>query len=336
MTYRARFSCGGPLGLLYAVVLVGLDAWLIHWLVNRAIRLQEINLGAFLVGLVVLATLPLLVVVVYHTWSWLTLRYHLDRNGLTIQWAGSEQHIPIRDIQRIIPGVQLARRDKPTTSAATNSLSRIYRSIISRLATRRSVGNLSDVLHRRGIHWPGHERGVGLVPGIGRTRFFATRPLAEQLLVIVPGTAFAISPPSLAEFVHSFEARRALGPNMLVERTLHRARWFTWSVWRDRTAWTLLGAAVLINLVLFGYLSARFPGLDFQLPLHFNSFGQVDRIGAKIELFTLPIIGLIILGTNLALGLLLYRRERAGSYLLWGASAAAQGLFWLATFSLIP
>jgi hypothetical protein len=64
--------------------------------------------------------------------------------------------------------------------------------------------------------------------------------------------------------------------------------------------------------------------------------GQPDRIGTKIELFALPIIGLIILGTNLGLGLLLYRRERAGSYLLWGAAAAVQALFWLAAFSIVP
>jgi len=75
--------------------------------------------------------------------------------------------------------------------------------------------------------------------------------------------------------------------------------------------------------------------LDLQLPLHFNSLGQADRIGTKTELFALPIIGLIILVTNLVLGLGLYRREKAGSYLLWGAAAAAQTLFWLATFSIV-
>ena len=115
-----------------------------------------------------------------------------------------------------------------------------------------------------------------------------------------------------------------------------RARWLTWPLWTDQTAWALLGLAVVLNLGLFGYLSARFPGLDFQLPLHFNNQGMADRIGAKVELFALPIIGLIILGTNLILGLLLYRRERAGSYLLWGAAAAAQALFWLAIFSIGP
>jgi hypothetical protein len=73
-----------------------------------------------------------------------------------------------------------------------------------------------------------------------------------------------------------------------------------------------------------------------QLPLHFNAEGMADRIGNKTELFALPIIGLLILGANLILGLILYRRERAGSYLLWGAAAAVQTLFWLATFSILP
>jgi uncharacterized membrane protein len=109
----------------------------------------------------------------------------------------------------------------------------------------------------------------------------------------------------------------------------------TWTLWTDRTAWALLGAAILINLGLFAFLCARFPGLDLQLPLHFNSQGLADRIGTKAELFALPIIGLIILATNLLLGLFLYRRERAGSYLLWGAAAAAQALFWLATLGMV-
>jgi hypothetical protein len=156
------------------------------------------------------------------------------------------------------------------------------------------------------------------------------------LLLVTPGQAFAISPHDPDGFVSAFESRQKLGPNRLLDQTVRRARWLTWSLWTDQTAWVLLGAAVVVNLGLFGYLCLRFPGLDFQLPLHFNSMGQPDRIGTKIELFALPIIGLIILGTNLGLGLLLYRRERAGSYLLWGAAAAVQALFWLAAFSIVP
>ena len=175
-----------------------------------------------------------------------------------------------------------------------------------------------------------------MVPGIGRTRFLATRPLEEQLLLVTPGRAFAISPDDSDAFLDAFESRQQMGPNRLLDQSVRRPRWFTWPLWTDQTAWVLLGVAGIVNLGLFGYLCLRFPGLDFQLPLHFNSLGQADRIGTKVELFALPIIGLIILATNLGLGLFLYRRERAGSYLLWGAAAAVQALFWLAAFSIVP
>jgi len=302
LIWRAKFSIGGLIGLLVIGVIVGVDGLLLNLLVGESIRDQQISFVTFLMALVVLLSVPVLLLVVYHTVSLVTLRYRLDRNGVFVRWFGSEQIIPIRDIQRIIPGGELG----------------------------------GVVVRRRGLRWPGHERGMGQVPGIGRTRFLASQPLTGQLLLVTPGSAFGISPRDPDGFLKAFEARRNLGPNRLLEQELRHARWLTWPLWMDSTAWTLLGAAAVINLGLFGYLAALFPGLDFQLPLHFNRLGQADRIGTKMELFALPIIGLIILGTNLGLGLILYRRERAGSYLLWGAAAAVQALFWLAAVSIVP
>jgi len=302
LTWRAKFSIGGLIGFLAIGVIVGLDALLLHLLLGESIPEQQISFFTFVMGILVLLSVPVLLLALYHTVSLLTLHYRLDRNGVSVRWFGSSQVIPIRDIQRIIDGGALG----------------------------------GVVVRRRGLHWPGNERGVGMVPGIGRTRFLASQPLAGQLLLVTPGSAFGISPQDPAGFLKAFEARQELGPNRLLEQEVRHARWLTWPLWKDSTAWTLLGAAGVINLGLFGYLTAVFPGLDFQLPLHFNSLGQADRIGTKMELFALPIIGLIILGTNLALGMLLYRRERAGSYLLWGAAAAVQALFWLAAVSIIP
>jgi hypothetical protein len=302
LTWRAKFSIGGLIGLLVIGVLVGIDGLLLNLLIGESIREQQISFVTFLMALVVVLSVPVLLLAVYHTVSLVTLQYRLDRNGVFVRWFGSEQIIPIRDIQRIIPG-----------------------------------GELGDVVvRRRGLRWPGHERGMGQVPGIGRTRFLASQPLTGQLLLVTPGSAFGISPRDPDGFVKAFEARQSLGPNRLLEREMRHAPWLTWPLWTDSTAWTLLGAAAVINLGLFAYLAASFPGLDFQLPLHFNRLGQADRIGTKMELFALPIIGLIILGTNLPLGLILYRRERAGSYLLWGAAAAVQALFWLAAVSIVP
>jgi hypothetical protein len=286
---------------LVGLVLV-IDWLLLRWLIEGSIRTQQINFGSFLVGVYILLSLPLLALLIYQTASWLSLRYRLDRNGIVIRSAGREEVIPIREVQRILPGERLGK----------------------------------GAVRRRGLHWPGHERGEGMIPGVGRTRFLATRPLTEQLILVTPGVAYGISPQDPEGFVRGFESRRELGPNRLLTHEERRAPWFGWALWTDQTAWALLGAALSINLALFGYIAIRFPGLDFQLPLHFNSLGQPDRIGTKMELFALPIIGLIVLGTNLVLGLALYRRERAGSYLLWGAAAAAQALFWLASISILP
>lgn len=302
MSGHARISAGVPLGVVSIALVVALDAWLLNWLIQQSIRAQQISLLSFLLGLLLLSSVPLLLFLIYQTMSCLTLRYRLDRNGLIVSWAGTELCVPIRDIQRIIPGHLLD----------------------------------GTIVRRQGVRWPGHERGEGLVPSIGRTRFFATRPLADQLVLVTPGQAFAISPRDAEGFQRAFEARRELGPNRLLEPGVRHRPWFSWPLWTDPTALALLGTAIVINLGLFGYLSARFSGLDLQLPLHFNSQGLADRIGTKIELFALPIIGLLILGTNLVLGLMLYKRERAGAYLLWGAAAAVQALIWLAVFSIVP
>jgi hypothetical protein len=302
LTWRAKFSVGGPIGFAFVGLILVLDVWLLDQLLNEHIQVEQISLLTFVLAVAVLLSVPAVLFLAYQALSCLTLRYHLDRNGVVVRWAGTELAVPIRDIQRVLPGQ-----------------------------------NLGDtVLRRRGLRWPGHERGDGMVPGVGRTRFLATKPVRGQVFLLTPGQAYAISPRDPSAFLKAFEVRRELGPNRLLESGAQHVHWLSWRIWTDQTAWVLIGAATIINIGLFGYLCARFPGLDLQLPLHFNTLGMVDRIGNKMELFALPIIGLIVLGGNFVLGLGLYLRERAGSYLLWGAAAAVQSLFWLAAFSIVP
>lgn len=301
MTVRARGSWGVPLGLLMMAALAGLDWLLLRRLVGHDIPNQEISALSVLIGLAVLASLPALGAVAYHTLSCATLRYRVDRNGITIHRAWTQETIPIGEVLRILPGSQIQ----------------------------------GTITHRKGLRWPGHERGRGRIAGIGTVHFFATSGWPDQLVVVTSKQAYAVSPRWPGEFVESLAARQELGPNRQVEAGARRAEWLGWPLWKDRTAWALIGVAVAINLALFAYLSIRFPGLDMQLPLHFSSEGQVDRIGGKIELFSLPIIGLITLAANVAAGLGLYKWERAGSYLLWGAAAAVQALFWVATLGLL-
>jgi len=301
LTVRARASLGVPLGLLFLALVVGLDVLILSRLFGHDIPNEQISLVSFLLGLLVLVSLPVLAILAYHTLSCATLRYRLDRNGITIYGAGTQQTIPIGGVRQILSGDQVQ----------------------------------GVITNRRGLRWPGCERGVGRIPGIGVVHFFATRPWPDQLLLLTSGPAFAVSPRTPERFLKAFAARQELGPNRQLEAGVRRARWLSWPLWTDQRAWALIGAASILNLVLFAFLSTLFPALDLQLPLHFSGLGEVDRIGGKMELFALPTIALIVFGANLVAGLILYRWERAGSYLLWGAAVAAQVLFWLATLGLL-
>ena len=61
-----------------------------------------------------------------------------------------------------------------------------------------------------------------------------------------------------------------------------------------------------------------------------DAAGNADRVGARIKIFTIPLIGVLAFLSNGALGWLLHNRERVASYLLWGGSLLVQLLVWVA------
>ncbi len=103
---------------------------------------------------------------------------------------------------------------------------------------------------------------------------------------------------------------------------------------RDRALQGLLALTLAANLALFGYLALRFAALPDPLPLHFDATGLPDRIEAKSKIFGLPMIGLVVLLLNTALGILAHRRERAATLLLAVSALLTQVLLWLATISI--
>jgi lipopolysaccharide export LptBFGC system permease protein LptF len=71
------------------------------------------------------------------------------------------------------------------------------------------------------------------------------------------------------------------------------------------------------------------------MPLHYGTSGSPDRLGPRGEVFLLPLIGLLTLLINGALGSVLYRQDRVGSYLLWGGSILVHLLVWTATLGVL-
>ncbi len=281
---------GALVGGLLALLTLLLDAFWL-WQITH----WPITFVTFVQSLLVLLSLPWLALLAYWLYGLLTLRYHLDRNRLFIRWGVIWQTIPLPEVARIEHGPRL-----------------------------------TSPWRYRGVWWPGYWVGHGQVAGVGLTLFYATAPAARQVMLVTPALAYAISPPDPAAFVRELELRRNMGPTQWVEQSSHQPAFTRWPLWADRAAQALLALGGVTATALFGRLCWRYPSLPERLALHFDAQGQVDRIGQRGDLFILPVIGLIVLGANLLLGLLLYRQERVGAYLVWGSVAAVHVLLWLA------
>jgi len=82
--------------------------------------------------------------------------------------------------------------------------------------------------------------------------------------------------------------------------------------------------ALAANGSVWVWLFLRLPWLPASLPIHYNAAGQVDRVGGPNELLILPIIGLVTIVLNGALGVLVLRRERQLCYVLAGLAVVVQ------------
>ncbi len=79
---------------------------------------------------------------------------------------------------------------------------------------------------------------------------------------------------------------------------------------------SLLGVSLGLNAVLW-YLSKAFPKDNAATILHYNTDLGIDFIGDGSQISVLPRLGLILLITNLILGIAVRRAENRVSWLLW-------------------
>ncbi len=286
---------GVGVGLLLTIVLV--DAGLV-WLVASQ---HVINIGTFIVGLAVLFSLGLLAVIGYWLYGLARSAYTLDRNALVIHWGPVEHVIPSGKIERVLTGDEVEER----------------------------------IRLRSGGVWPGHYVGSGDGPGEGPTLFYSTAPPQDQVYVVTSGLTYGISPTDREVFLKSFRERWEMGPTQAVEQSSRRPGFLDWIIWQDRLGLGLLATGLLALLALVGLLCYHFPVLPLLVPLHFDVTGVPDRLGPRGQIFTVPLVGLVVLLFNLLLGGLAYRRGRMVSYLLWGGAILVQALMWVAAIGIL-
>jgi hypothetical protein len=277
MIFKPRRSTGILIGIAVIISLLVLDALLLSYL-----KQSPVNLIFFTLSLLVILSLPLLALLGYLVYGLFNLRYQLHRNALTIVWGATQQIIPMSSIRGVVRGK-----------------------------------GLEGEIKVRGIKWPGHLLGHGQVEGIGRTLFYATEPVAEQLLVVTPTVAYGISPADADGFLDAFDIRHHMGPIQLLSYEHRQPEILSWPIWRDRLAHLLLVLGLGVNLVLFGYNCWRYPALG------------------RADVFRLPAIGLVALIANSSLGIFIHSRQKVGAYLLWVGAVVVQLLSWLVALNII-
>lgn len=298
--WRPVRSPGSVIAFLVAALSLILAAWLGRWAIAPVSGLTF----WLLLGVLFLCSLGAL----FFYWgiALLTLRYTFDRNGLILHWGGSRQIIPMNRVTAVRPWAK------------------------------------GESVRERGIRWPGCHRGRGHSAELGTVEFYATAGRPAQVLVCTEGRTYVLSPRRPEEFIREIDLRRRLG----ITRQLAQERilWWPlrWSIWADRPLLSILAMALFFNLALLALLCYRFPVLDPQGPIHFTQILEAgivrtipDYIAQSQDLFKLPAFGLVLLGGNFVLGLLLHRRERALALFLAVIALAVQVLFGLGAFYIL-
>jgi hypothetical protein len=296
MEWNIQPRLGNRVGIAIIVWLATLDVLLL-WI---AVQLP-ITVITFILVLLALASLPVIALVVYWLLGLNRAVYALDRNLLIIRWGAVQQIIPMASIRKVMHGSEIAGR----------------------------------IRRFRGGHWPGLWVGQAQVKDLGPILFYAASGLDQQLVIVTPGLAYAITPADIAGFVEAFDQRQKMGPTQSVEQVSIQPELYGWPLWTDRLALRLVGLAVMACLLLFGYTCLRFPELASRVALHFDASGAPDRFGPRLQVFTLPLIGLIALGANLVVGVPMYLRDRVGAYLVWGGALVVQVLAWVAAVGIL-
>ena len=232
----------------------------------------------------------------YWTYCCLTMRYHVDRNGLNIRWGDVHQLIPMDRIERLIPG-----RELPPPKVS-------------------------------GVSWLGHHVGRANVGNLGEVIFYATHRTHEELIyVVTTGGTYAISMPDEVRFAEDLQGHQRLGPVVSLPQVTERHAIAAQPFWQDPIAQLLALGSILAYAVMLGYVFHSYPGLPESIPFAFPALDGITRVDGKSELLSIPVTGAGLLLLNLGLGFVLHAWERAVGYLLFLGAAGAQIILLAAT-----
>jgi hypothetical protein len=295
--------------LLSPLVSLVLAFWFSGLLSSRLSR-GDYDPGVYLLGLGLFLSLVLAGLLAYLAYCAFSIRYALDDTHLVIMCGGANYLVPLESVTAVhAPGDAID-----------------FKSVV--VKWRGAAGIV-----------PGYTVGVGRSAQLGRVVSVATAPVHGQVFVRTPRVTFGVSPRNPAEFIAELEKRRQLAAaSSWKERpgtVLSGPGSWAAALWSDPLARALLVAGLVLNALLFGYLSLVYSGLPLRLPLHWNVQAQVDRVGDPLELVRLPVFALAVWLVNAVIAWWALRRERAVTLFLLAGALAAQVVFWAGALSIV-
>lgn len=290
MVWRPGKALGLIIGLLIVLTMLAIEGLLINGMIGQAV-----SLSLYLTALLTMLSSPFLVLWIYWYVCLLTLTYRLDRNVLTIVCGAVRYQVPLVAVERVLPGHEVM-----------------------------SVKGFT------GVGWPGFLMGRMRVRDLAPLLVLSTEPLERQLIVVTDSQCYGISPRLPQQFLADLAAHSALGPIRPAEHRRQVLALAALPLWRDASYWGLLLLASVANIVLWGYLVARYPGLPERMALHFGLSGEADHIGPRSSALMIPAIGTFIWVANCLVGALLHTRERLGAFLAALTALAVQAVLWYA------
>lgn len=94
-------------------------------------------------------------------------------------------------------------------------------------------------------------------------------------------------------------------------------------------------ASAVLNLMSWFWLIYNIRPQDEHIFLHYTALFGVDLIGPWYKIFFLPLVGLILLITNIFIGWIIFRKDKTIGYLSNGISVFLQVLILIASHLLV-
>lgn len=244
----------------------------------------------FLLGLLAFVALAGAVYVGYWLAHGVRAEYALDRNALLIRWGGYTEQLPL-------PEIVAVESETPLTWV-------------------------------RGVRWPGYAFGWAR-DAQGRAVRCYTTGLDNALVLRTAERAYALTPQQRDAFLEGLHQRLEMGPTQEVAPAQSAPAFLAWAFWRDALAVGLFLGGALLNLALSAMLFIVYPLLPATLTLNAVTLARQAQMLAPVELFRFPAVGAAVWLLNTLVGVLLYRRERSATLLLWGMTVAFELALWV-------